>query len=142
MVLVATILVNCLSLALQQKKSQRLEAAFWQVPVANFLHNFVVAKFDLDKPLDGEIAADGVGMQCFSYPPAGSAAAHYPFQKNKTYTDPLPFAALTGHKGSLDPNVIVIFSEGTSARLLGSYGSHYGKADPQHRRLGGKVDAG
>jgi phosphoglycerol transferase MdoB-like AlkP superfamily enzyme len=129
-VLVATILVNCLSLALQQKKSQRLEAAFWQVPVANFLHNFVVAKFDLDKPLDEEIADDGAGMQCFSYPPAGAAPARYPFQKNKTYTDPLPFAARADHKGSSAPNVIVIFSEGTSARLLGAYGGHYDKLTP------------
>lgn len=127
---VATMLVNCAALALQQKKSQRLEAAFWQVPVANFLHNFIVAKFDLDRPLDAEIAVDGVGMRCFSYPPAGTAAADYPFQKGKAYTDPLPFDARMEHKGPSSPNVIVIFAEGTSARLLGSYGGHYENLTP------------
>ena len=125
--LVAIILINCGVLALQKKKNHRLEAAFWQVPMANFVHNFVVAKFDLD--VDEEIAVGGVGGHCFSYPRAGTAVANYPFQKNEAYTYPLPFAPRMELKGS-PPNVIVIFSEGTSTRLLGSYGGHYKNLTP------------
>ncbi|KQX95240.1 hypothetical protein ASD22_15350 [Rhodanobacter sp. Root480] len=125
--LVAVILINCAVLALQKKKNHRLEAAFWQVPMANFVHNFVVAKFDLD--VDEEIAVKGVGGHCFSYPRAASAVANYPFQKSEAYTYPLPFAPRIELKGS-SPNVIVIFSEGTSTRLLGSYGGHYKKLTP------------
>lgn len=43
----------------------------------------------------------------------------YPFQKNWIYHTPLPFEE---KRTCEQPNIIIIFTEGTSARLLGCYG--------------------
>lgn len=47
----------------------------------------------------------------------------YAFQKNSVYEKPLPFAAI--NKTDKRPNVILILTEGTSARLLGCYNNRY-----------------
>ena len=45
----------------------------------------------------------------------------FPLVKEKIYTDPAPFPKV--NSGRERPNVIVIFSEGLSARSIGAYGS-------------------
>lgn len=54
--------------------------------------------------------------------------AGYPFEKNWIYHNPLPFQ----QKASAvkKPNVILIFTEGTSARLLGCYNEKYTNVTP------------
>lgn len=41
----------------------------------------------------------------------------YPFEKNYIYKNPLPFDRISKKQ----PNIIILFSEGTSARLIGAY---------------------
>lgn len=54
--------------------------------------------------------------------------AGYPFEKNWIYRNPLPFPRkATAVK---KPNVILIFTEGTSARLLGCYNEKYKNVTP------------
>ena len=50
----------------------------------------------------------------------------YPFMKDKVYQHDLPFET----KSKKVPNVIIIFTEGTSARLVGAYNSKYHDVTP------------
>jgi len=52
----------------------------------------------------------------------GPSRHDFPFIKNKSYKEKLPFQVKNNVK---HPNVIVIFTEGTSARLLGCYGGKF-----------------
>lgn len=52
----------------------------------------------------------------------------YIFYKNWVYKNNLPYASITAKESK--PNVIVIFTEGTSARLLDCYGGQYEKLTP------------
>jgi len=52
----------------------------------------------------------------------------YPLVHDKIYQGDLPFA-LRPH-ATKKPNIIVFFTEGLSARLVGSYGSHYSDLTP------------
>lgn len=52
----------------------------------------------------------------------------YVFYKNWVYKNNLPYASITAKESK--PNVIVIFTEGTSARLLDCYGGQYEELTP------------
>lgn len=54
--------------------------------------------------------------------------AGYPFEKNWIYENPLPFQKRT--PTIKKPNIILIFTEGTSARLLGCYNGKYTDLTP------------
>jgi phosphoglycerol transferase MdoB-like AlkP superfamily enzyme len=56
----------------------------------------------------------------------------YPFEKRAIYTQSLPFPA-TGD--TREKNLIVIFSEGLSARLIGAYGGGFAELTPNIDRL-------
>lgn len=57
-----------------------------------------------------------------------STGKNYAFQKEWVYKDQLPFANIS--KAGRRPNVILIFTEGTSARLLGCYNDKYTSLTP------------
>ena len=52
----------------------------------------------------------------------------YPFEKDWVYKEKCPFPAVKNE--TQKPNVIVIFTEGTSARLIESYGGKYSALTP------------
>ncbi|MHB1056777.1 MAG: LTA synthase family protein [Rhodanobacter sp.] len=60
------------------------------------------------------------------------APGRFPFLKTGTSLPPLPFTATRTVK---KPNVIVVFVEGESARLLESYGGHYPGLTPNMSRM-------
>lgn len=130
--LLVVLLLNLWLLGLQQKHSD-LEAAFWQAPVTNLAHNLYVAQFGREQAVEDEPVADG--MRCFAYP-EGVANRGYPFQKASTYTAALPFE--TSDRAVSRPNVIVVFAEGTSSRLVGAYGGRYPGLTPNIDRLAGQ----
>lgn len=75
-------------------------------------------------------------------PPALTASARgdvpsdknpYPFEKHAVYTQSLPFAATTAD--TREKNLIVVFSEGLSARLIGAYGGGFPGLTPNIDRL-------
>lgn len=51
----------------------------------------------------------------------------YPFEKDYIYKNKLPFVEI---KKVSTPNIIIIFTEGTSARLIGSYNNKYKDLTP------------
>jgi len=120
-------------LALQRKESN-LEAAFWQAPVASLAHNVYAAKFARENM--SEAGAADKGMRCFAYPGTGLRSGGHPFQKASVYATALPFAPVAG--AVRHPNVIVVFAEGTSARLVGAYGGAYPGLTPNIDRLAGQ----
>lgn len=117
-----------------QRKGSNLEAAFWQVPVASLAHNAFVAWFG-HETLEEDRVTEAEGMSCFSYPGDGLGGGSYPFQKASVYTSALPFSPVgsIGRTGS--PNVVVVFTEGMSARLIGAYGGVYPGLTPNIDRL-------
>ena len=116
-------------LLLLQRKGSNLEAAFWQVPIASLTHSAFVAWLGHETSGEGR-AIEAEGMRCFSYPRDSLRSDSYPFQKASIYTGALPFAPVgdVGQTGS--PNVIVVFTEGISAQLIGAYGSVYRDLTP------------
>ena len=101
-----------------------LEANYCQSPVITFVRNYV----------DARRAARGA--QTPDMPVAANTSAGeqpFPLQKSAIYGQPLPFAST--REGTEPANVIVIFTEGTSARLLGSYGGQYPGLTPNIDRL-------
>lgn len=58
----------------------------------------------------------------------------YPFLKDRVNDQPLPFSA---NRAVGRPNVIVLFVEGESARLLETYGGHYRGLTPNISRMAG-----
>lgn len=57
----------------------------------------------------------------------------FPFLKQTINTTPLPFH---GQSPIAQPNIIVLFLEGTSARLMETYGGHYAGLTPNISRMG------
>lgn len=120
--------INAWLLALQYKNT-RLEPGFRQAPLVNLAANLYAVRFG------GAAAAPGqpvVGSRdCFRYPAADGA--EFPFQKSWVFKHPLPFPRVPGKTGQ--PNVIVIFTEGMSARLAGAYGGTHAGLTPNIDRL-------
>lgn len=108
-----------------QKDDGLLEADYRQAPLTALARSY----YDAKRPVgvspggDGSVASDS----------AITGAPRYPLEKSSTYGAPLPFKSKAGADGS--PNVIVIFTEGTSARLLGCYGGTYPGLTPNLDRL-------
>jgi arylsulfatase A-like enzyme len=127
------IALNLWLVLLQQKKSS-LEAAFWQAPVASLAHSAFVAWFGHETFGENRTAEAG-GIHCFSYPEKGLSNGGYPFQKASVYTSALPFTPVGTSDRNESPNVIVVFTEGTSARLIGAYGGAYPGLTPNIDRL-------
>jgi hypothetical protein len=119
----------CLSAAFlfrRQHDNGLLEVGYAQSPIITFARNV----FDSTRRI-----GDTDGMNS---PDALSVAANrerFPLEKTLIYSTPLPYPA----KGasSTRPNVIVIFSEGVSARLLDCYGGKYPGLTPNIDRLAG-----
>lgn len=109
-----------------QARNQWLEPGFRQAPLVNLTANAYVSLFGTTAPMAHWPRASG----CFT-DPARQPKSKYPFQKNIAYQSPLPFPALRAGA----PNVIVIFTEGVSARLLGAYGGPYPGLTPNIDRL-------
>lgn len=59
--------------------------------------------------------------------------ASYPFEKKYIYQSPLPFSVR--NKSISNPNIILIFTEGTSARLIGCYNKKYQAVTPNIDKL-------
>jgi len=115
----------------QQRRRVALEPDYRQVPVASLLANARVAMSQDGEHPGGSLATLN-GSTCLADPAAGKVAG-YPFQKDVVFAHPLPFAA-TGDAVA-HPNVIVIFTEGTSTRLIGAYGGHYAGLTPNIDRF-------
>lgn len=109
-----------------QHRNEWLEPGFQQAPLVNLLANVYASRSGATLPaIDGPRAT-----ACFA-DPGRAAHPRYPFEKDTAYPSPLPFA----HTQAGTPNVIVIFTEGTSTRLIGAYGGHYPGLTPNIDRL-------
>lgn len=115
----------------QQRKRIVLEPDYRQSPFASMAVNAWLTVYG-----GGGVVASVKSVfsykSCFDSPMDGKIR-DYPFEKKLVYNDPLPFAS-TGAR--LDhPNVIVFFTEGTSVRLIDSYGGRYPGLTPNIDRL-------
>lgn len=109
-----------------QQRNQWLEPGFRQAPLINLAANAYASVFGTTT----DVANWPRAKDCFTEP-GRKPAAKYPFEKALAYATPLPFATLRAGQ----PNVIVIFTEGVSARLLGAYGGHFPGLTPNIDRL-------
>lgn len=75
---------------------------------------------------------DATGVEGRSVCGVNVSTARYPFLKDYINSQNLPFSP--EHEVA-KPNVIVIFIEGTSSRLLGNYGGHYPGLTPNLSRM-------
>ena len=121
-----------------QNKSMQLEPGFRQVPVSKLLVNVYTVKFG--RSASGGMLVSSVikapanqGKKCFTYSAEPGQGA-YPFQKGLIYKHALPFPAMAGDNRQ-KPNVIVIFTEGLSARMVDVYGSAHPGLTPNIDRL-------
>lgn len=103
-----------------QDKNQRLEPGFRQAPMVNLAVNLWHARMQ-DGPEAPAAVVARAPAHCFAYP--GDAAPGYPFQQRLAWRAPPAFPARGA--AARRPNILVIFSEGVSARLIGAYGGRY-----------------
>lgn len=103
-----------------QGASQRLEPHFQQAPLSSLLMNWYRAH--TAAPRIAAWTATPGEPACYPYP-SDLSRARFPFQQEQVYRNALPYPSKEWF-GKTKPNVIVIFSEGTSARLLGTYGGN------------------
>lgn len=115
----------------QQRRRIVLEPDYRQVPVASLLVNAGVAVTQGDDHVTGTFAMLN-GRACLTDPAAGKVAG-YPLEKDVVFKRALPFEPVGA--AAAQPNVIVIFTEGTSTRLIGAYGGHYPGLTPNIDRL-------
>lgn len=109
-----------------QHRNDWLEPGFQQAPLINLVANAYASRAGAAIPaVDGPRAAE-----CFA-DPGRDPRSRQPFQKAVAYQSPLPFARTRAGT----PNVIVVFTEGTSTRLIGAYGGHYPGLTPNIDRL-------
>lgn len=115
-----------------QGNSLRLEPGFRQSPLANLAVNTFRFAFP---DAAGSALADGgeaaPDRLCFDY---SRLDADYPFLRERAFDKPLPFPG-TEAAGTRKPNIIVIFAEGLSARLVGAYGGTHPGLTPNLDRL-------
>lgn len=112
-----------------QGDSIRLEPGFRQSPVANLAVNAYRARFA--EPV--EVVAGDASAQCFAYA-HDPDSSEYPFLRTHAYGAPLPFPRQPRAPAG-PPNIIVIFAEGVSARLIGAYGGRDPGLTPNIDRL-------
>lgn len=115
--------------ARSQAGNGRLEVHYRQAPIASLLRNvFEVqkAKSFFQSGRDPQAVLELSKL----------ATDAYPFERRTIYASPLPFPAKDGAPGR--PNVIVIFSEGLSARLIGAYGGTHPGLTPNIDRFAQK----
>lgn len=114
-------------LATLQRKAPALEPGFRQTPLAAL----AVATYDASQAApDASSGAVAVDVEaCFAWP---AQHEEFPFQKNEIYRERLARApdAPPGR-----PNMIVLMSEGVSARMLGAYGGEYPGLTPNFDRV-------
>jgi len=120
--MVVTTALTCGAVALfcTQKDNGLLEAGYAQSPMIAFARNYYDAGSVSKRFGEGSIS------HRFT-----SANTKYPFAKSSIVDVPLPFVTKSGDR----PNVIVIFTEGMSARLLGCYGGTIPNLTPNIDRL-------
>jgi phosphoglycerol transferase MdoB-like AlkP superfamily enzyme len=130
LVLVLVCVVDAWVLALQYKNT-RLEPGFRQAPLVNLAANLYAVMFGRS----GNATSHPVVKigDCYDRPVSDSA--EFPFQKSWVFKQPLPYPRVSGKSDR--PNVIVIFSEGMSARLVGAYGGSHPGLTPNIDRLAG-----
>lgn len=114
-----------------QGSDQRLEAGFRQSPVASLAVNLFRAWRPASNPPPTEVVA--TDMECFAYA-SKVEASEYPFLRQSAYAGTPQFARVPNAPEE-PPNVIVIFTEGLSARLVGEYGGAYRGLTPNIDRL-------
>ncbi|HTV85944.1 MAG TPA: LTA synthase family protein [Dyella sp.] len=108
----------------RQHDTGMLEVGYTQSPVITFVRNV----FDSTRSVGDADRANSLNA-----PSAAPSRERFPLEKSLIYDTPLPYQA-KGVAGTR-PNVIVIFSEGVSARLLGCYGGKYPGLTPNIDRL-------
>lgn len=108
-----------------QKDNGLLEADYRQAPLTAFVRSY----YDSKRTVTSSANIDSHALPGH----APGMAATFPFEKSSIYDGALPFKT----KGDSDEplNVIVIFTEGTSTRLLGCYGGKYPGLTPNIDRL-------
>lgn len=113
-------------LATLQRKAPALEPGFRQTPLAAL----AVAAYDAVRtpPQPAPTAATTIA-ECFAWP-AGPQG--FPFQKTEIYRDSIE--RVPGAPAR-PPNMIVLMSEGVSARMLGAYGGAYPGLTPNIDRI-------
>ena len=115
-----------------QGSGLRLEPGFRQSPAANLAVN--LHRLQYAAPIDvATTAAPSTGAACFDFR-QDPVASEYPFLRDEAYRAPLPFPRRpTAPDGP--PNLIVVFAEGISARMVGAYGGRYPGLTPNLDRL-------
>jgi phosphoglycerol transferase MdoB-like AlkP superfamily enzyme len=124
-------MVDAWVLALQYKNT-RLEPGFRQAPLVSLAANMYAATFGQS---EDAAAPPPVVETRDCYDRSLSDAAEFPFQKSWVFKQPLPYPRVPDK--SVRPNVIVIFTEGMSARLVGAYGGAHPGLTPSIDRLAG-----
>lgn len=104
-----------------QGSSGLLETGYRQAPIGSFMRNY------------WEVLRSSILLPSALLRDDSTSNATFPLEKRDTYTSPLPFAS-TGNTTAIR-NVIVIFTEGTSTRLIGAYGGRYPDLTPNIDRL-------
>lgn len=119
-----------------QGSGLRLEPGFRQSPAANLAVN--LRRFQLAAPIDTAAAATpATGAECFDFH-QDAVASGYPFLRERAWRTPLPFPRrATAPDGP--PNLIVVFAEGVSARMVGAYGGQYPGLTPNLDRLAART---
>lgn len=130
-VIAAVLLLLFAWLLTLQGSDQRLEAGFRQSPVASLAVNLFQAWRPAGDLPPTEVAT--TDLECFAYAPK-TASLEYPFLRRRAYAGAPQFARATNAPDQ-SPNVIVIFTEGLSARLIGEYGGAYPGLTPNIDRL-------
>lgn len=116
----------------EQRRRVTLEPGYRQVPFASLMVNAGVALTQgNDHGVSGSMAT--LGDDTCLHDPAAGGVTKYPFQKDVVFSHSLPYPATKD--ATAHPNVIVIFTEGTSTRLIGTYGGHYAGLTPNIDRL-------
>ncbi|WP_182670371.1 LTA synthase family protein [Marilutibacter penaei] len=114
-----------------QGRNPRLEPGFREAPMASLLANLYRANTDPAPEVPSPVVPRTADLGCFSFPEAGPEAP-FPFQRTRAFRSLLP---ATGGDASRPPNIIVLFTEGLSARLVGAYGGRYPGLTPNIDRL-------
>lgn len=110
---VVLVLLELYVLALQGKDT-KLEAGFRQVPVAKLAYTGLVMA------IAGNRVAHSVKHDIFA---RQEPVPSFAFQKDWVYEKTVPFASMALDVKRKRPNVVIIFTEGMSARLIDAYGS-------------------
>lgn len=121
-------------LLLLQSKGVRLEPGFRQAPISNLVANVYRAEIEPESFEPVAMNAPS-NVHCFDYG-ADPRTSVYPFQRASAFRGPLPFERRGTVEGK--PNVIVIFTEGVSARLIGAYGGPHPDLTPNIDALSGQ----